>query len=288
MARLAGCELTVYIHGETGAGKEIVARALHRRSRRGRGPFVAVNLAAFSDELFDAELFGHTRGAFTGAIAAREGYVQKAHGGTLLIDEVGELSSPAQVKLLRFLEVREYHRLGESTPRKADVRVLSATNVDLQRRVAEGRFREDLLYRLTRSRLHVPPLRDRGGDVVLLARQLLRRAADRNGLPVPALTDPVLEVVRTFPWPGNVRQLENEMELQVVYAHGGPTQVEYFSSDVTDAHAPGPSSLRKARSAFESEWLRRAMARHDTLGGVAAELGISRQALHKMRRRYGL
>ncbi len=287
MARLAPWDLTVHIHGETGTGKEVVARALHRHSPRSRGRFVPVNVAAFSDELLEAELFGHTRGAFTGAVAAREGYVARADGGTLLIDEVGDLSARAQLKLLRFLEERQYHCLGESTPRKGDVRVLSATNVNLRRRVSEGRFREDLFYRLSRSTLHVPPLRDRGEDVILLARQLLRRAALRYRLPVPALTDPVLDLVRAFPWPGNVRQLENEMELQVIYADGGPARVEYFSSDVVSAPCPGPAGLRRSMSDFEREHVRQALARHGTLAAAAAELGISRQALYKKRRRYG-
>jgi DNA-binding NtrC family response regulator len=157
--RIAPSELRVHVCGETGTGKENVARALHELSPRARRRFVAVNVAGFSDELFAAELFGHARGAFTGAVATRDGYVAEAEGGTLFIDEVADMSPLAQVRLLRFLQQREYQRLGETAARPADVRVLSATNVDLSRRVREGRFREDLYYRLKEERLVVPPLR---------------------------------------------------------------------------------------------------------------------------------
>lgn len=288
MARLAPWDVTVYIHGETGAGKEVVARALHRGSRRRRGPFVPINAAGFSDELFDGELFGHARGAFTGAVDAREGFVARANGGTLLIDEVGELTTRAQAKLLRFLETREYHRLGENRPRKVDVRVLSATNADLRRRVAEGRFREDLLYRLEVHTLKVPPLRDRGDDVLLLARQLVEKAAERAHLPVPELTDGVLEALRSYTWPGNVRQLQSEMERLLTHARGGPVQKDYLSPEVRVGRVGEPSRLRQSMRDFECERVRQALARHPTRAGAAGELGITRQALHKKRRRYGL
>ena len=178
-------ELRVHVFGETGTGKELVARALHEASPRARGPLVPVNAGAFSDELFANELFGHARGAFTGAVVAREGYVAEAEGGTLFIDEVGEMTPLAQVRLLRFLESGEYQRLGETGARRADVRVISATNVDLERRVREGRFREDLWFRLAGELLYLPPLRERGGDVTLLARHFLRAQAAGRGVAAP-------------------------------------------------------------------------------------------------------
>ncbi len=182
IAQLAPSELRVHVFGETGTGKEMVARALHDLSPRVPAEaFVPVNVAGFTDDLLVAELFGHARGAFTGAVAAREGYVAEAEGGTLFIDEVGDMSPLAQVRLLRFLEGGEYQRLGETVARKADVRVISATNVDLARRVREGRFREDLWFRLNDELITVPPLRERGADVLLLAQHFLRGQAAAAG-----------------------------------------------------------------------------------------------------------
>ncbi len=288
VARLAGSELTVHIHGETGTGKEVVARALHRLSRRRRRLFVPFNAAGFNDELFDGELFGHARGAFTGAQDAREGYVARAQGGTLFIDEVGELTLRAQAKLLRFLEEREYQRLGECVPRKADVRVVSATNAVLAERVADGRFRDDLLYRLNDYTLTLPPLRDRGEDVIHLARHFLEEAARRAELPAPELTPEVMAALRSFPWPGNVRQLKSEMRRLLFNGGGGRVGLEHLSTEVRVARARERSGLRASVRDFERERLREVLARHPTVAGAAAEVGISRQALYKKRRRYGV
>ena len=179
IVRFGPSGLRVHVFGETGTGKEMVAKALHEASPRARRPLVPVNVAGFSDELFGSELFGHARGAFTGAVTAREGHVAAAEGGTLFIDEVGDMSALAQVRLLRFLEAGEYQRLGETAARRADVRVISATNVDLPQRVREGRFRRDLWFRLADEVLSLPPLRERGADVLLLARHFLRAAGGR-------------------------------------------------------------------------------------------------------------
>jgi DNA-binding NtrC family response regulator len=288
IARLAPWEVTVYIHGETGVGKEVVARALHAGSRRRRGPFVAFNAAAFSDELFEGELFGHAKGAFTGAHSAREGYVARANGGTLFIDEVGDLSARAQAKVLRFLELREYNPVGESRPRRADVRVLSATNADLSSRAAEGRFREDLLYRLNDYVLRVPPLRDRGEDVILLARHFLERTARAAALPVPELDACVRAALLAYPWPGNVRQLRREMERVLIDGGGRAAELSHLSPEVRTPALTVRAPLRPRMKDLECEYVRGVLARHPTLGGAAAELGISRQALYKKRRRYGL
>jgi DNA-binding NtrC family response regulator len=285
IAQFAASELRVHVFGETGTGKEQVARALHALSARGRRRFVAVNVAGFSDELFAAELFGHARGAFTGAVAAREGYVAEAEGGTLFIDEVAEVSPLAQVRLLRFLQEREYQRLGDTTTRRADVRVISATNVDLAQRVEQGRFRKDLLYRLKEGRLVVPALRDRGADVLLLARHFLRAAALAQGVAPPVLSSEVETMVLRYPWPGNVRELEGEMRRLVVLAGGREAQGADLSAEIQETQACG-CDLRAAMQRHEAQYLHRALERH---GGVqaraAAELGITRQALGAKLRR---
>ena len=288
IAQVAGSELRVHVCGETGTGKEQVARALHELSARRQRPFVPVNVAGFSDELFAAELFGHARGAFTGAVAAREGYVAQAEGGTLFIDEVGDMSALAQVRLLRFLQEREYQRLGETAPRRADVRVISATNVDLASRVREGRFREDLMYRLKEERIVVPPLRQRGGDVLLLARHFLRRNAAANGRVAPALGTLAEALLLRYAWPGNVRELESEMRRLVVVAAGREIRREDISPEM-QGPAPVPrGGLHAALRDREIEIVRHALERH---GGVqaraAVELGITRQALCAKIRKLG-
>ncbi len=287
LLRIAPSELRVHVSGETGTGKENVARALHELSRRARRRFVAVNLAGFSDELCAAELFGHARGAFTGAVAARDGYVAAAEGGTLFIDEVADMSPLAQVRLLRFLQAREYQRLGETASRRADVRVVSATNVDLARRVREGRFREDLYYRLKEERLVVPPLRERGSDVLLLAGHFLRRFAAAREVAAPALGHEAQKRLRGHAWPGNVRELESEMRRLAVLVAGREVSADDLSPEIA---GPGGAccGLRATLRQHEVELLARALGRN---GGVqaraAAELGITRQALCAKIRRLG-
>ncbi len=287
MTRAAASDLDVHVYGETGTGKEEVAGALHRHSRRRAGPYVAFNASALSDELFESELFGHVKGAFTGAIAARSGYVAEAEGGTLFIDEVAELSGRAQTRLLRFLQEREYRRVGETGLRRADIRVVTATNADLRGQVAAGRFRQDLMYRLDVARLALPPLRERGDDVPRLARHFLAQAATRAGRRAPVLPPDVASALRSYAWPGNVRELDNEMKRLVLLAGDGPIRMEQVSLDL--AARPSRGTLRAARHAFAREQVSGALARN---GGsrvrTAQELGITRQALHGMMRRLGL
>jgi two-component system response regulator AtoC len=289
MARLTDSDVSVHVFGETGTGKERVAGALHRRSRRGGGPFVAINASSLSDELFEADMFGHVRGAFTGAVAAREGYVARAEGGTLFIDEVAELSPRGQAKLLRFVQEREYRRLGETETRRANLRILSAANVDLEARVAAGLFREDLMYRLRPIVLALPPLRERGSDVALLARHFVRLAAQREGVPVPSLPADVLRALAAYPWPGNVRELENEMSRLVVLAGRGPILPSHLTPRLSEP-APDPrSGLREARRRFEREFVARALSRNaGNRTRTACELGLTRQALVSKIRRLGL
>jgi DNA-binding NtrC family response regulator len=281
-------ELRVHLFGETGTGKEMVARALHEASPRARRALVAVNVAGFSDDLFTAELFGHARGAFTGAVAAREGYVAKAEGGTLFIDEVGDLSPLAQVRLLRFLEGGEYQRLGETVARRADVRVISATNVDLERRVREGRFREDLWFRLAGELVWLPPLRERGTDVLLLARHFLRAEATGRGAAPPVLRPEAEAALLAHSWPGNVRELQNEMRRLDVRAPGRPVAVQDLSRDLQPRSARQAGTLRSALRRREAELVQEALDRHDgSLCRAATELGISRQGLWLKIRRLG-
>jgi len=203
---------TVLIHGETGTGKELVARTIHHHSPRAAHRFVAFNAAAIPEGLIEAELFGHVKGAFTGAVASRVGRFELAHRGTLFIDEVAMMPLPLQAKLLRALQEREVERVGESKPMKVDIRVIAATNVDLRRLVAEGRFREDLYYRLNVIPITLPPLRARRGDIPALAQRMTEKACGENGLEPKPLTQDALRTLMAYDWPGNVRQLENAIE----------------------------------------------------------------------------
>ena len=290
--RFGSSELRIHVFGETGTGKEKVAQALHAVSPRRRGPFVPFNAAGFTDDLVEPELFGHARGAFTGAVGDREGLVRAAEGGTLFLDEVAELTPRAQAKLLRYLQEREYCRLGETVPRRSDVRIFSATNVDLARRVEEGRFRQDLWFRLWEERIVVPPLRERSGDVGLLARHFLRRESERQGRVCPVLAPVVDEALARFSWPGNVRQLEREMRRLVVVVDAGTVELDHLSPEIGETSGAGEGRrgcLRRALHAFERDYLRRALERHEGVRtATAAELGITRQALVNKIRRLGV
>jgi DNA-binding NtrC family response regulator len=248
-----------------------------------------VNVAGFSDELFAGELFGHARGAFTGALYAHEGYVAQAEGGTLFIDEVGDMSAVAQVRLLRFLEAGEYQRLGETVARRADVRVISATNVDLQRRVREGRFREDLWFRLADEVITSPPLRERGADVLLLARHFLRVLSAGPGAAPPALSPAAEAALLAHSWPGNVRELRNAMRQAFVRAAGRPVAVEDLPRALQERRPRRWGTLQSALRERETELIQDALERHrGILARAAAELGITRQGLWLKVRRLGL
>lgn len=216
VAQVARSRATVLIHGETGTGKELIAAAIHQNSSRKNGPFVRLNCASLSETLLESELFGHERGSFTGAVGRREGRFRQADGGTLFLDEVSEIPMQVQVKLLRFLQEREFERVGGNETHRVDVRVVAATNRDLKRLVDEGRFREDLYYRLKVVQLDVPPLRVRRSDIPLLAQSFLRTYARENERPVTGFTQRALQQLMVYPWPGNVRELENAIERAVV------------------------------------------------------------------------
>jgi two-component system response regulator GlrR len=283
MEKLAASDVVVHVFGETGTGKGCVARALHAASPRARAPFVALNASSLSDELFESEMFGHARGAFTGAVAAREGQVAAAEGGTLFIDEVVDLTPRSQARLLRFVQEREYRRVGETALRRANLRVLTAANVRLEECVARGAFRKDLLYRINVVTLALPPLRERRDDVVLLARRFLQQAALRWRLPLPELSREVILALQACSWPGNVRQL------LLALCSGGSLTVDRLSSDVLQAtHSPGElSRLRQARADFDRRYVQEALLKH---GGnrtrTAAALGLSRQGLNLLLSRH--
>jgi DNA-binding NtrC family response regulator len=217
------------VTGESGTGKEVLARFLHAQSRRSRGPFVALNCAALPETLLESELFGHEKGAFSGAVAARKGKFEQADGGTLLLDEIGEMDPRLQAKLLRVIQEREVDRLGGGAPVKVNVRLLAATNRDLRAEVRAGRFREDLYFRLNVVGLHIPPLRDRPGDIAALAAYFARRFAAANGLPQRSVSPAAEALLLAHPWPGNVRELENTLHRAVLLAEGaliGPEAIE--------------------------------------------------------------
>jgi DNA-binding NtrC family response regulator len=220
VSQVAGARASVLITGESGTGKELIASAIHQRSPRAKGPFVKLHCAALAESILESELFGHERGAFTGAAGRRDGRFQQAHGGTLFLDEIGEISPAVQVKLLRFLQEHEFERVGGNDTIRVDVRVVAATNRDLKAEVARGHFREDLYYRLNVIAIEMPSLKERPSDVPLLATHFLRKYAAENAKTMDGFSDDVLARLGAYPWPGNVRELENVVERAVVLCVG--------------------------------------------------------------------
>ncbi len=224
--RVAATDSTVLITGETGTGKELIARAIHSASPRRDKPLIKLNCAALPSSLVESELFGHEKGAFTGAIARRIGRFELAHGGTIFLDEIGELPAEAQAKLLRVLQEREFERVGGSTPIKVDVRVIVATNRDLLKAVKEKTFREDLFYRLNVFPIELPPLRDRASDVPMLVHFLVNKFAMRIGKPIENVSQMAMERLLAYPWPGNIRELENVLERAIILANSATLEIE--------------------------------------------------------------
>jgi len=243
--QLARADASLLITGESGTGKEVLARHIHARSRRARGPFVALNCAALPETLLESELFGHEKGAFSGAVAARKGKFEQADGGTLLLDELGEMDPRLQAKLLRVIQEREVDRLGGGAPVKVDVRLLAATNRDLAAEVAKGRFREDLFFRLNVLALHIPPLRARRADILPLAEHFAAHYGRANGMPARAISALAQARLLAHPWPGNVRELENCLHRAVLLAEGaeiGPEAIELTAPRAGEAPPPSTAA----------------------------------------------
>lgn len=277
----APSDATVLISGPSGTGKELVAHAIHRLSNRAHGPFVAVECAALPENLLESELFGHEKGAFTGAVARRIGRFEAANGGTIFLDEISEISPSIQVKLLRVLESRTFQRVGSSETLKTDIRLVAATNRDLAHFVAEGKFREDLFYRLNVVDIRLPALRERSGDVALLAARFMREFSAANGNRVTGITPAALKLLEAYPWPGNVRELRNTIEKMVVLSSGGELDV----ADIPDEmRAPPAITIPSGGTLGETEKARILAGLREAGGNrsrAAQILGISRRTLYR-------
>ena len=286
--KVAPTTAPVLILGESGTGKEMVARAIHRRSPRSGGPFVAINCNTIPENLLESELFGHEKGSFTGAHAQRSGHVESATGGTLFLDEIGELPAAVQVKLLRFLQEKRFQRVGGRQEIESDARVVAATNVNLQEAVSTGAFREDLYFRLAVVVVNVPPLRERGDDVGLVAKAFLERYGTEHDKPGLVFAPAALRAVRLHRWPGNVRELQNRVQRAVIMADG--RRVTVSDLELAEAlDAPPPQTLKEAREAVERELTQDALRRHGgSVTAAALELGISRPTLYELMEKLGI
>ena len=283
---VAQTSATVLLTGENGTGKEMLARAIHQESPRASGPFVGVSCAALPETLIESELFGHERGAFTSAIQSRKGRFELANGGTLFLDEVGELSAAVQVKLLRVLQEREFERVGGTRTLTVDIRLIAASNRDLENEVKEGRFRQDLFFRLNVVPLLLPPLRERHEDIPLLAAHFATKLAEKHGQPTPEHAPELIEVLQEYEWPGNVRELENLMERLVVLSNGPTLGTEFVPEKMLRA-LPGvsvtdESTLEGAVAALKKKMIINALQTEGNKVAAARKLGISRSYLHRL------
>jgi transcriptional regulator with PAS, ATPase and Fis domain len=323
MESAAASSIPVLIEGETGTGKELVARGVHMASARGEGPFLAINCASLPETLLESELFGHRRGAFTGAVRDNPGLFRAANGGVVFLDEISDMPMSMQAKLLRVLEEEEVVAVGDNFPRKVDVRVLSATNRDLKAEVERGNFRQDLYYRVAVFPIRLPPLRQRREDIAVLAVHFLNAAAERHRKRIEGFAPETIEVLSLYDWPGNVRELRNEIDRAVALARegdlirpdqltsalealsgspppalavsgpaGGQTDAQIGSAPIAQRATPsvsGSESLRHARAAFEARHITAALREHQgNVSRTAQALGLSRAALQKKMKAYSL
>lgn len=287
--RVGPSDVPVLITGESGTGKELVARAIHRLSGRKEAPFVAINCGAIPETLLESELFGYEKGAFTGAVQQRKGRLESAQGGTLFLDEIGDIPLSLQVKLLRFLQGREVHRLGGTDTVSIDVRVLAATNIDLKEAIDSGRFRKDLFYRLCVVALPVPGLKAREADIILLARTFLKKFAAEQNRILKGFTPQAIEALLAHNWPGNVRELENRVKRAVVMAEGKYVSPMHLELNDFSSAGLGSTPLRTVRDIREKELVQAALEKVDgNVSKAAVELGISRPTLYQMLSRHGL
>lgn len=288
--KVANTEAPVLILGESGTGKELTALAIHRQSERKSGPFVAINCGAIPENLLESELFGHEKGSFTGAHTQRAGRIESAAGGTLLLDEIGELPLNLQVKLLRFLQEQCIERIGGRKEIRVDARVIAATNSDLSKALKEGKFREDLYYRLAVVVLRIPPLRERVGDVHLLAKAFLKKFGSESGKPRIKFAPGALLAVEKYSWPGNVRELENRIRRAVIMCEGMHVSAgDLELQEIEAVAASEPRTLKEAREAVERDLVERALRRHNgKIAAAAADLGISRPTFYELMEKLGI
>lgn len=295
IGRVAATSEPVLVTGESGTGKELVASAIHRSSDRSDKPFIKVNIAALSDNLLESELFGHERGAFTGAVSQRIGRFEQANGGTLFLDEIGDMAVELQAKLLRVLQFGQFERAGGNTTLKTDVRIISATNRNLQARIEDGSFREDLLYRLNVFTIELPPLRDRADDIARISEHIIRRVARKYDWPQLRLSNDAIAQLASLPWPGNVRQLQNTLVRAAILSGGRVIQLDDLQIDATAVESPAPPVpagsliLRDILMETERKVIARALEQESWNRTRAAQvLGISRRQLFDKMQQYGL
>jgi transcriptional regulator with PAS, ATPase and Fis domain len=291
--RVAATEATVFLQGESGSGKEVIAQLIHRTSPRKHGPFVAINCAALPEQLLESELFGYERGAFTGALQSKAGHIEMAARGVLFLDEVSEMSLTAQAKFLRFLEAREYLRLGGTRIQKADVRIIAASNRDLVEAVEHRTFREDLLYRLSVFDIALPPLRDRVSDIPLLAERFLADISRAMEIPIPRLRNDARDALLAHDWPGNVRELRNVLERATILADGD-IELHHLSLrrravPASSSQDPSQVALATDLSIVERGTIERVLAETEwNKSRAARRLGLTRTQLYGRLQRYGL
>jgi NtrC-family two-component system response regulator AlgB len=287
--KTAATEATILLRGESGTGKGVVARAIHARSSRASKPFVTIHCPSLSAELLESELFGHVQGAFTGAVRDTVGKVAVAEGGTLFLDEIGDLPLPLQPKLLRLLQERCYERVGETQTRASNVRLLAATNRNLETAIAAGRFREDLFYRLNVIEVTLPPLRERGDDILPLAEHLLRFFARQNGKPISGFAASARTALVQYTWPGNIRELRNAVERGVILASGPLVDLSDLPSQIGGGNRSVAASVEIVTlEQMEAEHIRRTLASTATIEEASAKLGIDASTLYRKRKRYGI
>ena len=285
--KVATVDAPVLVLGESGTGKELAAHAIHRLGTRSAGPFIPINCGAIPEALLESELFGHEKGAFTGAHAQRRGRIETANGGTLFLDEIGELPVALQVKLLRFLQDHKLERIGGRSAISVDVRVITATNADLSKLMAEGRFREDLYYRIGVVTLALPPLRDREDDVLQIAEALARRYAAEAGRKLTGFAKDALAALRAHAWPGNVRELENRVRRAAVMAEG--SRITAADLELAAGATAARQGLRELRAGLEKETIKAALKRNrGNISQTASELGISRPTLYGLLTKFGI
>jgi transcriptional regulator with PAS, ATPase and Fis domain len=288
--QLGSVDTSVLVTGESGTGKELVADALHYNGDRRNGPLVKVNCSALSENLLDSELFGHVRGAFTGAVRDKVGRFEAAHGGTILLDEIGDISPMIQLKLLRVLDTKQYERVGDSATREVDVRVVAATNVNLQQKVRDGQFRQDLYYRLKVMPVHLPPLRERREDIPLLVRHFLSEFAAEFDKDITGVSEKVMNLFMRYEWPGNVRELKHAMEHACLLCSGGVIVMEHLPADLTAFMGDGRPSMPPGEpSNIDKRDILDAIERADGNKSKAARLlGVNRKTLYRKMHKLGV